>query len=605
MNKEQMINQVKENISLYKNFTCPDYPELGIYSKPYMDILVKLFSDEKNPYSVVYTDVNKLSNINERLGKKVGDQTLYSLLSIFTSNPALKNSFTVRIGGDEFVTFVSNKDKAEVENILEKISNNIANQSEALHDSGFTFGVEDSSSGNIEKMLCLAEHQVEVQKNKRDKNNISKTEFFAKLPIPTGITEEQQEKWQTLNTKINIATDNHLSDLRPSSNVFEYKLSHIKTDALAFISSFRNLLEKKDRQNIEDNYSDVATKNTNISPEDAKLIHALFQGNIALENLDDKELEKANNVLTNFGENLIIDKKTGLFNKSYYKLFLADELAKSNQDYQAICYSMVGIRPRNTAYGHSLTDNNIDKTATILTENFKKCREINNMPFSFNKNDVFFVNTGGGNFTAYIPSNQAISKKENKQIEDAVNSNYTDELDSTLKIAIASKKHVNKFTIPFLVNHMNNVPNNPAEWIRTIFQVVKNKSNKKLALKSAPFEMQMHKPFVQLARKLEDICNDNKDNLKIESLSSVTNEKSIEAVANDCIDYYLSEIEDADSIDNKKFLLENVMLSLASQEAYFNDMTKKTYEKNRDERKVLKHALSTRDNENVSDALER
>lgn len=604
MNREQMINKIKQDITLYNSFTFSDYPDLGIHSSQYMDILVKLFSDSKIPYSLIYTDVNKLSVVNERFGKEAGDNALHSLLTIFTSNPLLKNSITVRTGGDEFITFVPNKEKAEVEKILDEISNTVEEQKETLHGSGLSFGVAASSSGDVQKLICLAEHEADIAKNKNRKNDAfleeaTSSEDFIELPIPQDISKEQKQKWEILNTKINIATDNHLRDLRPSSNVFEYKVNHIQSDIIAFITSFRNLLEKKETIHSSQPENDASIKDDfEISPESASIIHSLFQGNGNLEALDDKQLEDVSSSLDNWGKNLIRDKHSGLFSKAYYKLFLADELLKSKQNYQAICISMAGIRPSNTAYGHSITDDRIEKTIPLIVESFKKNYEFNNTPFAFDKKDVFFVDQGGGNYLAFIPENKALGKNDINEILDSVNAHFSDGPDSTFKIAVASKKNVNRFTIPFFVNSMNNVPNNPIEWSRTLFQIIKNRAKKRPSLKSAPFEEYSNKPFVQFARKLEEICNDHKDSLKVESLSSNINQKSVESVMNDLANYYINEIEDSDSIENKKFLLENVMLSLSNHEAYINKLSKESFDKKREERKILKPIIESHNHDN-------
>lgn len=144
MNKEEIIKQIKSNISLYSCFICPDYPDLGIYTSQYEDIIIKLFDNAKRTSSLIYNDVNKLSVVNERYGKEQGDKTLYSLLKLFTKSMP-SDSITIRIGGDEFITFVPNKTKEEVTKILHSIKSNIAAQKSELFGTSITFGIADSS----------------------------------------------------------------------------------------------------------------------------------------------------------------------------------------------------------------------------------------------------------------------------------------------------------------------------------------------------------------------------------------------------------------------------------------------------------------------------
>lgn len=613
MDKEQMINQIQKDISLYKLFTCPDYPDLGIHSKQYMDILVGFFNNTQKPFSLIYTDINKLSVVNERFGKVVGDRTLHSLLSIFSSNPLLKNSITIRIGGDEFITIAPGKKKSEVEEMLKLTLSEVKIRNEELHGSGLSFGVEDSDvSSNIEELICIAEYKADIAKNKNRKNDTfleeaKSSEEFIELPIPKNISNDQKQKWKILNTKINIAVDNHLRDLRPSSNTFEYKIPNVKTDIYQFITAFRNLLEEKEDKisnNPKENSS--LSNNVEISPQSASVIHSLFEGTTRLEDLDDKQLEDVEYSLTRMEKNLIRDVHSGLFSNAYYKLFLADKLLKAKQNYQAICFSISGIRPSNTAYGHSITDDRMDRTIPLIIEAFNQHCNYNDEAFSFNKNDCFFIDQSGGNYIAYVPNNKALKKSTINSIVETVNSHYTDGPESTLKIAAASKRNVNKYTIPFFVNSMNNVPNNPIEWSRTLFQVIKTNFTKDPnALRGAPFEEYANKPFVKFARKLKEICNDNKDSLKVSSLESDVNEKSIESVINDLANYYLLEIENSESIENKKFLLENVILALSNHEAYINKLTNQMYNDKKNERKISKTLFShKKDTKTLNDERE-
>lgn len=146
MNSEELIKDINNNISTYKNFTSPDYPDLNVFSNQYLDILVKFFNNAQIPYSVIFSDVNKLSVVNERYGKITGDKTLYLLLRLFLNNPFFKNCSTIRIGGDEFVTFVPNSNKQEVEKALKIVGINIDRQKEYLYGSSMAFGVEDSNA---------------------------------------------------------------------------------------------------------------------------------------------------------------------------------------------------------------------------------------------------------------------------------------------------------------------------------------------------------------------------------------------------------------------------------------------------------------------------
>lgn len=488
MNKEEIIKQIKSNISLYSRFICPDYPDLGIYTSQYEDILIRLFNGAKTTCSLIYSDIDKLSVVNERYGKEQGDKTLHTLLRLFTKSQSLPNdALTVRIGGDEFITLVPNRTKEETEKIIKAISINIENQKDYLFGSSITFGVEDSNIGNYEKIFTLAEHSVQVQKMSRKQDpflkNSNASKNFSPLPTPKNVSSEQQEKWETLNAKINVAIDNHLRDIRPSKS-FQYDIDIIKRDIKTFIDALGNLLSSKSQKSYEE--TDKTQNQLNLSYEEAITLHSLFQGNdVNLEVLDESTLNHIYSNLNLFCKSLIREPHSNLLKKSYFKLYLADALLDSKQNYQAIYYSMSGIRPRNTAYGHSICDVGIEKTSDVLIDEYSKKHEFNNEPFTFDKNDSFLIDQGGGNFISFIPMDKAIKEDENQEIVQNVNSHYTDDKTSTFKISTAVKNNVNKISIPLFVNSSNEAKKSVIETIRTIYQIISNRLRKNKLIMSA------------------------------------------------------------------------------------------------------------------------
>lgn len=488
MNKEEIIKQIKSNISLYSRFICPDYPDLSIYTSQYEDILIKLFDNAKTTCSLIYSDINKLSVVNEKFGKEQGDKTLHTLLRLFTKSHSMPNdALTVRIGGDEFITFVPNRTKEETEKIVRAISLNIEDQKDYLYGSSITFGVEDSSLGNYEKIFSLAEHSVQVQKMNRKQDpflaNANVSRNFSSLPIPKDISSDQQEKWETLNIKINVAIDNHLRDIRPSKS-FQYDIDIIKRDVKTFIDALGNLLCSKSRKSFEE--VNKKQNKLNISYEETVIMHSLFQGDtVNLESLDENTLNNIYSNLNSFCKSLIREPHSDLLKKSYFKLYLADALLNSNQSYQVTYYSMSGIRPRNTAYGHSVCDIGIAKTSKVLIDEYSKKHKFNDEPFTFDKADSFLIDQGGGNFISFIPMDKAIKDEENEKIVQNVNSHYTDDKISTFKISTATKNNVNKMSIPLFVNSSNETKKSFIEIIRTLYQIISNRLRKNKLLMEA------------------------------------------------------------------------------------------------------------------------
>lgn len=101
------------------------------------------------------------------------------------------------------------------------------------------------------------------------------------------------------------------------------------------------------------------------------------------------------------------------------------------------------------------------------------------------------------------------------------------------------------------------------------------------------------KPFVQFARHLKNACNNKKDTIKIQSLSENINKDSIEAIFDDVVNFYLTEIDDAPSIENQKVLLENVMICLSTHEVYTNAVNQKLYRDSLNKRKIFKNLFKS------------
>lgn len=604
MNREYLINELTKNISLYKNFICPDYPDLNIFTDQYLDILVQSFNASKNPYSIIFSDVNKLSVVNERYGKNIGDKTLYTLLRLFIKTPAFNNCPTVRIGGDEFITFVANSSKQDVEKALKIASINFERQKDYLYGSSMAFGVADSSSGTAKELIKIAEQKVNEQKNKnRDKDiffkQASNSGQFIDLSIPEEIDENQKEKWKNLNKKINMLIDNHLRDIRPSNIRFQYKPEHIRKDLKSFGTAFLDLFynavyNKKELINTdkEDKNDTNFASNSHVSCKSASIIHSLFNNeDVNLNDLTDEELIDIKSSLDKLSKNLIRNKHSGLLGKSYYKIFLADKLLKAKQSYQAIYFSASGIRPSNTAYGHTHTDEKIAKTSDLLVKTFSKYRIFNNEPFTFNNTDTFLIDQNGGNFIALIPNKQRLTFKEIDEIVNEINSHCTNDKNCTLKIASATKNNVNRIMIPFFINSMPGNQSNFLEWLRTIKLVIKNRTKHTYLLGEPRIYSDIcnKKPFVQLARRLKEDCNNNKDPIKEENLDKLISSDSIKAIAKDCISYYYNEIDDPSSLDNRKLFIDNVILALANHESYVNSVNQKTLQKKLDDRSLFKN----------------
>lgn len=512
--------------------------------------------------------------------KKNGDKTIYRILETLTSCfPG--NSKFIRIGGDEFLIITPNITKADMEDYIKMANKELDNKKEILHNSNITLVAKDSTQGSLAEIISLADNDVSNIKSKikEEMQKINMTEHSTKrkieesennpivLQTPKHISSLQKEKWDTLNDMLREAVDKHILDLRGSKN-FRYKLidsiekdsdgeeqtiiSDIKREAFSIIEAIKNLLTNNIQKKDDESSCNIFTSTFNCSFENAQLIDSIISNEISLDTLNESELSLVYDLGVNLLDTLTHDQNSRLLTKSYFRLHHADELEKSNKEYEVIHFSMFGIRPSNTAYGHFATDTRIQSTIPFLIHAFREKlgdKDFNNEAYpEFNPDDIFFLDQSGGNYLAFIPSEYALSKKEIEEIVETVNSHYTGDSDSTLKMASTSMENISTNTISEYIEETN-------------FEDTQNEDCKNRFI---------DKFFVKFARFIKEDCDVKKDSLKRSSLEGITNQHAFEKVMQDCITFYCNEIDDYTSIQNQQFFLNNVFTAVINGEDFSN-----------------------------------
>ncbi len=163
-------------------------PLTGLYNRmAYKRELRRLEEDAQELFSCVYVDVCELHVINNRFGHVAGDNMLLyiadSLKSVF------KDSKIYRMGGDEFLVFIENMPK---ENVEEKIEELITlTEKEDYHISvGFSF-----RSVNKDAELLVKEAEKRMYENKaeyyqkKNVSNLSEADAHGVEHMMTGIRE--------------------------------------------------------------------------------------------------------------------------------------------------------------------------------------------------------------------------------------------------------------------------------------------------------------------------------------------------------------------------------------------------------------------------------
>lgn len=104
----------------------------GLYNRRFFEEELKRLDIERNlPISLIILDVNGLKLTNDAFGHLAGDDLLKKIAHILTSN-CRGDEIIARIGGDEFVILLSQTDTCDVEFIIERIYNQMKN--ETIHD---------------------------------------------------------------------------------------------------------------------------------------------------------------------------------------------------------------------------------------------------------------------------------------------------------------------------------------------------------------------------------------------------------------------------------------------------------------------------------------
>lgn len=101
------------------------------------------------------------------------------------------------------------------------------------------------------------------------------------------------------------------------------------------------------------------------------MIHKLITepNTLHLDILSDNALQELTDTINALTEDLIIDHKSGFFNKSYLKSFLIPELRKSDTDLYTSFVTTSEIKLSNSAYGYDFTDYRLDKTNNLFKDN--------------------------------------------------------------------------------------------------------------------------------------------------------------------------------------------------------------------------------------------
>lgn len=543
-NIDTKAKQIQNMVNISKSFIYPDYPELEIFGKQYYKkIISKLFNYDKN-YSYIYFDVDGLNLLNNTCGKNLSDIALKYLLRIIKKSlpdPAIM----CRIAGDEFCIILPNTDVEKAKEIESSIHSNIDFLSTFVYDLTITSSVKSSTMySSIDEVEQNAEAECsmlkQAKKNKQlSKNNQETLRILDKLSLSTfeEYDSDGNNVWDVLNLSIVDAMKNYLKDLRPSSK-FSFQDKDIKEQAFSIVSTVSRLVENKESDMIpldidkEDEifFGTQGLEIVDIDSLTVKQIHTLFttDENI-LDTLDEKNISRLYDYISILSDELVRDPHSGLLTKSYLNSYLAPKICESSSNYQVVFISDVDIRASNTAYGHNYSDMRIKKTVKkSIIDKFSKRFDFNNDAFTFDDNDIFLIDRGGGNYVLFIPSEQ---KQDEKEIFDMISS-----MNADVDIHRTNSTFFTSFSM-----------------IESI-----NKSNPKELMKSIT--------------KLKNAANENKNEIKRILASGIDISNAFKKSIFECIGYYLDNVTDSSSITKKNALLKNIFTIMLNEFTIHNGL---------------------------------
>lgn len=128
--------------------------------KPY---LLKKAKSHNKKVGVIFLDLDKFKEINDKYGHKKGDEVLEKVANVL-KNIFRKDDLLIRYGGDEFVVFSFIEDKEILINLL-----NRAKYSLQKADISFSYGIAiyPDDANNVDELLNIADKLMYKNKNEK------------------------------------------------------------------------------------------------------------------------------------------------------------------------------------------------------------------------------------------------------------------------------------------------------------------------------------------------------------------------------------------------------------------------------------------------------
>lgn len=563
-----LLSELNSEIKLVNNFIKPDLK--NAFGKQYSwDIIFRYYEKFPNSFACIFGDFNKLNVINNKYGHTFGTMAMEKALSLVQS-VIPSNSLILRLGGDEFFFIIPDYKKSDCEIIINKIHQILKENSDSVLGLSIELAAEDSSKGNIYDLLSFTDEEVCKRKTYR-KEHDTPTEItyknFIPLKVPNNNSSSENLAWSEINSHINVITYNFLQTLRPSSNL-AFSEEQIRDISYFLLSATSFLLKEKSNINkgadsdinldcINPNNFELNIKNIGngqhsnlsniISPDTAKLIHMLLvdRKNVNLDILSDEAIQDLTKKFSFLAEDLVHDKSSSLFTKSYFKLYLANEMASTSHNLYAFYVSIPGIKLSNSAYDYSVTDYRKNSTSSLFLELFGSDISYNEHSFKFFPDDVHMISYGAGDIVIICPEElkETIGSKL-ETIVSSINSSYN------------SKNPYGTFPMSYAPKRIKNELTNVKEFPPNIIDQTSVES------------------IISSVKTLNDKADYNKDIFKMNFFKSIDAFMAFKKLLSPLIDTYLNNISNPLCPSNVSTLISNFYCSFLNYEVLHNETRK-------------------------------
>ncbi len=170
LNFIEMYNEIRTERQKLFEMSIRDYLT-GVYTRMFLEqFLEKELSKSKrtsSPISIVFLDVDKFKEINDRFGHVYGDKVLRTLVNVVKKNIRAMD-LIARYGGDEFVIVLPNTDPQLAQNVMKRIIETLRE-----HGISISYGIIDASKfDNIDEIYKQVDMKMYEMK-KAQSNNIT------------------------------------------------------------------------------------------------------------------------------------------------------------------------------------------------------------------------------------------------------------------------------------------------------------------------------------------------------------------------------------------------------------------------------------------------